>query len=219
MNFPDCEIHHMPQRSPEWFDIRAGVLTASMVGAWIMSEKTQRDKDARESAICRLIASEARAWEARLFETDAMKRGTEFEPLAVESFEKSTGKKITDVGFCRSKHGRFGCSPDGLILEDGTGFEGKVPEPKKHIQYRRAGELPSEYHWQVQMSMAVTGARAWWFQAFNPGLAPFRILVHRSSETDDLLAALTRFSVQVDAALREEAEAWIEAEKRGEIIA
>lgn len=218
MNYPDCEILTMLQRSDEWFEARRGILTASMVGAWIMSEKTQRDKDARETAICRLIANEANAWEPKQFETDAMRRGTELEPQAVEAFEKATGKIVAQVGFCRSIHGRFGCSPDGLIYSDGTGLEGKVPEPRKHIEYRRAGELPSEYHWQIQMSMAVTGAPAWFFQAFNPGLAPFRILIERTKETDDLLGELRRFSVQLEAALQEEAAAWNEANQKGWIV-
>lgn len=173
---------------------------------------------ARESAICGLIASEAKAWESPNYENAAMQRGIELEPIAVSAFEKGTGKKVAQVGFCRSIHGRFGCSPDGLIYEDGTGLEGKVPEPKKHIEYRRAGELPSEYRLQVEMSMAVTGAPAWWFQAFNPGLAPFRILIERTKETDDLLGELKRFSIQLEVALKEEAAAWNEADQKGWIV-
>ena len=218
-HFKDCEILHCEQRTPEWFEARKGILTASTLGAWIMDTKGGVVATAaREAAICKLVAETAGAWSPKVFETDAMTRGTELEPMAVSAFEKATGKTVTAVGFCRSIYGLFGCSPDGLIMEDGTGLEGKVPIPSTHIKYRRAGELPSEYHWQIQMSMAVTGAPAWHFQAFNPGLAPFRILIERTKATDDLLGELKRFSVQLEAALKEEAAAWQDANAKGEIV-
>lgn len=33
--FPDCTIHHMPQRGAEWHDIRKDKLTATAMGAWL----------------------------------------------------------------------------------------------------------------------------------------------------------------------------------------
>lgn len=33
--FPDCRIYKMPQRSPEWHEIRKDKLTASQVGSWL----------------------------------------------------------------------------------------------------------------------------------------------------------------------------------------
>jgi len=36
--FPDCEIHHMPQRSLEWHDIRKDKLTGSNMGAWLAEQ-------------------------------------------------------------------------------------------------------------------------------------------------------------------------------------
>ena len=35
LHFPDCLIHTMPQRSPEWHAIRKDKLTASQVGSWL----------------------------------------------------------------------------------------------------------------------------------------------------------------------------------------
>ena len=34
-HFPDCEIYTMPQRSPEWHEMRWDKLTASQVGSWL----------------------------------------------------------------------------------------------------------------------------------------------------------------------------------------
>lgn len=200
MSYPDCEILRIPQREPDWFAARRGILTASRVGPWLLKSDATSTK-ARENAICELIAEQAECEEEpERFENWAMKRGTAHEPEAVAAFEKATGKKVTDVGFCRSKHGLFGCSPDGLIEEDGSGLEGKVPIPKSHIAYRRAGVLPNEYFYQVHFSMAVTGARSWWFQSWNPDLANFRIEIPRDDLTEKILSAAIVFSRELQEA-------------------
>jgi len=207
MSFTDCEIIDCEQRSPEWFEARKGILTASEFGPWLLKSDKTSGK-ARETAICKLVARTADAWEPSFFENEAMKRGTELEPEALKAFQEGTGKKVKEVGFCRSVYGLFGCSPDGLLIRSNTGYENKAPIPSTHIKYRRAGTLPDEYKWQVLGSMAVTGAKAWWFQSYNPGLAPLRILIERNDEVEALKAALIEFSSQLKEALREEAEAW-----------
>jgi len=204
MNYPDCTIHRIPQRSEAWFALRRGVLTASRVGAWLLKSDATSAK-ARENAICELIAELAECdEEPDRFENWAMKRGTRYEPEAVAAFERATGKKVTDVGFCMSKHGLFGCSPDGLIEEDGSGLEGKVPIPRTHIAYRRAGVLPPEYLHQIHFSMAVTGAKSWHFQSWNPDLANLRIEVKRDDFTEKLLAAAIVFSRELVEAFQAE---------------
>jgi predicted phage-related endonuclease len=214
IRFPDCEMHRVEQRTPEWFELRRGCLTASEFGPWLLkSDKTSAK--ARESAICRILAGIAECWEPKVFETDAMRRGTEMEPEAIAAFEKWSGKKVEDVGFCRSIHGMFGCSPDGLIVGESCGIEGKVPIPASHIAYRRAGVIPEQYIYQVHGSMAVTGAKAWYFQSWNPGLASLRILVERDDFTYQLKAALVEFSAQVEEAYEEEGRAW--ADEYGEV--
>jgi predicted phage-related endonuclease len=201
--YPDCQILEMPQRSDEWFAARRGVLTASNFGPWLLNSGKVAE-GAREKAICGMIAGRANCWEPPSFENAAMQRGTELEPQAVASFEGATGKKVREVGFCKSLHGAFGCSPDGLIEGESCGIEGKIPVPETHIRYRRAGVLPDEYRFQVHGSMAVTGAKSWWFQSWNPGLAPLRILVQRDAFTEEMKAALIAFSKQFERAWEEE---------------
>jgi hypothetical protein len=201
--FPDCNILHMAQRSDAWFAARKGVLTASNFGPWLLNSGKVAEQ-ARERAICKLIAERANCESAPNFENWAMQRGTELEPQAVAAFEGETGIKVADVGFCLSKFGNFGCSPDGLIVGHSIGFEGKVPVPETHIRYRRAGELPDEYLFQIHGSMAVTGATAWHFQSWNPGLASLRILIERDEFTEKLKAALISFSAQYEEAWEQE---------------
>lgn len=202
--FPDCTIYHCEQRSEEWHDLRRGVLTASNFGPWLLA-KGKVAEGAREKAICKLISERAKCWQNPNFENAAMQRGTEMEPQAVDAFETATGKKLVQVGFCQSNHGWFGCSPDGLLEGESIGFEGKVPVPSTHIEYRRAGMLPDTYLYQVHGSMAVTGATGgWWFQSWNPGLASLRILIERDEFTEKLKAALITFCAQYEEAWEQE---------------
>ena len=193
MNFPDCEIIACEQRSDEWHEARRGLLTASKFGAWLLKQTTAKERNAWEAAISRCVARAAGAWEKPIFEDEAMKRGTKLEPEAVASFETATGLTVRQVGFCRSKSGLFGCSPDGLIDSTGEGLEVKVLEGPTHVRYRRAGELPEVYRFQVHGSMAVTGAKAWWFQSYNPGLVSLRVRVERDETTEALHRGLLLF--------------------------
>jgi predicted phage-related endonuclease len=206
-HFPDCEILTMEQRSDSWHQARKGILTASNFGAWLLKDSDQKSRQARESAICKLIAERAGCWEPPTFENEAMKRGTLLESDAVAAFEAATKTKVSQVGFCRSIHGAFGCSPDGLLDGESAGFEGKVPVPSKHIEYRRAGVMPDQYRFQVHGCMAVTGAQSWWFQSWSPGLATLRILVERDNFTEELKGALVAFSEQLESAWKQEREA------------
>jgi hypothetical protein len=215
MSYPDCKIYRMPQRSEKWFAARKGVLTASNFGPWLLKSDATARK-ARESAICKLIAERANCESAPNFENWAMKRGAELEPQALAAFSEATGHQVAEVGFCRSIHGNFGCSPDALIYDEHSGFEGKVPVPETHIKYRRAAALPDEYLFQVHGSMAVTGATSWWFQSWNPGLASLRVLVERSEFTEQLKAALIQFSQEFEVAWAEEVHAAYAVEGREE---
>lgn len=245
----DCIIHDCEQRSPEWHELRKGVLTASNFGAWLLEKlevrltideikrvlekhgiafpKTGKKEDyvallpdvkpflgytattrkARETAICQLLAEVAGCWEPPSFENAAMARGTMLEPQAVKAFAQWSGLDVIPAGFCRSIHGLFGCSPDGLVGPD-SGLECKVPAPATHIAYRRAGVLPEEYALQVHGCMAVTGASSWWFQSWNPGLPALRIRVERTAFTDELRDALIAFSAELEAAMEMESAAW-----------
>jgi len=168
---------------------------------------TEKAAAARESAICKLISERAGCWQNPNFENEAMLRGIRMEPEAVAAFEKATGKRVLQVGFCRSIHGAFGASPDGLIEGENAGLELKVPVPSTHIMYRRAGVLPEEYKFQVHGCMAVTGAERWYFQSWSEGVGSLRVAVSRDDFTEELKAALIEFSRQFEAAWEQEKQA------------
>ena len=126
----------------------------------------------------------------------AIWQGIQREVEGVERFQDDTGLEVEEVGFCEHHSGFSGVSPDGLIVGQNVGFEGKCPLPETHAKYLLMNELPPEYKNQVHGSMAVTGADAWWFQSYSPGSIKevFRILVHRDEYTDAMETGLNEFA-------------------------
>jgi hypothetical protein len=270
--FPDCTIHTMPQRSPEWHEIRKDKLTASGMGAWLAEEPvaritvdeikvildrfaipykksgakpellallppemlprptlTQGAKDARHTAICRILGAMSNCAVPDQWEVDpdgppprnpalwAVWNGIRQEAAAVKAFEEWSGETIIEVGFCEHKSGVAGCSPDGLIDGNPYGFEGKAPLPATHVRYLLDGVLPSEYADQVHASMAITGAEGWHFQSYCPGLPAFRIFVMRDDYTERMVAGLAEFAGHLESARDEIAALWdAEFTKEGE---
>jgi len=193
VKYPDCQLIDVDQRTPEWFEARKGHLTASGMGAWL----TKNDKTsakARVTAAGAVLAEIAGFPDPGIFENDDIRRGIEWEDEAIDEFQKLTKLTVDRIGFAKSKHGLFGCSPDGLILEQGHGLEVKCPRASKLIQYHQNGVLPDEYRDQVHGSMAVTGAKAWHFFAYYRGLPSFHVLVERDTYTNDMLEGLKSFS-------------------------
>ena len=105
------------------------------------------------------------------------------------------------VGFILTDDGRVGCSPDGLVGEDG-GLELKCPSPAKHVSYLLdEQELVDEYTHQVQGCLYVTG-RAWWdLMSYYPGMEPVIVRVEPNAEYQKALGnALATFLADLDAA-------------------
>lgn len=152
----------MKQRTPEWWRIRRGVPTSSQFERIIQPVKlgpsTSQDGFIDE-LICEQIDQNYSSQPDDPYVSKSMARGVEFEPEAREWYSFDRNYDVVEVGFCLSDCGRFGCSPDGLIGDDGM-LEIKVPDMKTHVRYLREGVLPNAYKPQVHGSLLVTG-RQW----------------------------------------------------------
>ncbi len=107
------------QGTEGWLAARRGRITGSQF-------KTTRDrlKNGEYSAKAKLYAMDVareriggRAGD--VFVNAAMKFGTEQEPFARMAYEATTGSIVTEVGFAYTDDGKFGCSVDGLVGNDG----------------------------------------------------------------------------------------------------
>lgn len=186
-------VYDCPQYSDEWWALRRGVPTASEFGCIITPAKGELSKQA-ETYACRLIADKYDAFYGRPEEyvSAAMKNGSIMEPEARRFYEFERDVDVRQVGFCLTDDGRFGCSPDGLVGDDG-GLELKTPQPHTHVKYLLDGVLPLDYRPQVHGAMAVTG-RDWWdFMSYSAGLPKLLVRVERDDYTKRLQDALEEF--------------------------
>lgn len=181
------------QYSEAWWQSRRGVPTASEFGNIITPAKGEASKSMYPYA-CRLIADLYRPdyGLAEEYVTGAMRNGTLMEPEARKWYAFETGSDVRQVGFCLTDDGRFGCSPDALVGEDGA-LELKCPEPHTHVGYLLGGVLPNDYKPQVHGHLIVTGCAWCDFMSYSPGLPPFRKRVVPDEFTESLRARLDEF--------------------------
>lgn len=158
------------QRTPEWYAARKGIPTASDFDKIITltgSQSKQRQKYLYQLAGERLggVVDEA-------YQSFAMLQGIEKEAEARALYELIK-EPVQEVGLCLSDCGRFGCSPDGLVNEDGL-VEIKCPIISTHVEYllKSKDECPIEYFQQTQGQLFVTGRRWVDFVSYFPGLPP-----------------------------------------------
>ncbi len=196
-------IHNsFSQSSLEWLAARAGVCTASEFDEIMTPKFKARDGKMVESYLCRKLAEK---WIGPLpsFQTLDMSFGQIKEEIAIPFYEGVFNEKIQQVALITDDKGQYGCSPDGLLGEDG-GVEIKCPRAENHLKYLRAKELPDEYALQVHGCLYVTGRKFWKFVSFHPKFPIFVTTVYRDEEKCELISdTLTEFLAKLDDGFKE----------------
>jgi len=175
------EIIDCPQGSPEWFEARLGVPTASM-----FSTVMAKGKGLTRATYMRKLAGEILTGEPmENYTNGAMERGKEMEAEARSAYAMVRDVDVREVGFIRN-HGA-GASPDGLVGDDG-GVEIKTKAPHLLIECHERDDLPPEHRAQVQGSLWITERKWWEFVAYWPSLPIFIVRVERDEDYIDNLA-------------------------------
>lgn len=153
----------MEQRTDDWLAARLGMITGTRFAAIVGTGKT-RDDLIRDLAWERYTGSCIE----KGFTTDAMQRGIDLEPEARDWYSFHSGNDVVEHGFMVHPELSFvGMSPDGLCGEDGL-LEIKCPGHRAHIETIERRKVPSQYRWQVQGQLWVTG-RSWLdFVSYHP---------------------------------------------------
>ncbi len=191
-----------PERFNELCDgARTAILSKIKQEVMMNRQAIPADQLTEENQLWIAREEEIAAKDAKSFEYNIpVKYGKLLEPYARDFYERKTGYQVTEVGFIESDSGGFGCSPDGLILEDESfpmigwncshGVEIKCPTPETHAAWLLAGTLPECHKLQVHACMAVCGLDRWDFLSYCPGDAPLLVTVERDEFTDRLEAGL-----------------------------
>lgn len=194
-------IDDIAQGSDAWKTLRIGRPTASEFKNILTPGFKLRTGDMFKSYV---YAKAAEAFSGKVQRDSGswqMDNGTMLEPEARAWFEFEHGQDIRLTAFVESKDGRCGCSPDGLIGDDG-GIEIKCPMLQTHIGYLDEGVLPDAYALQVHGSMFVTGRKWWKFLSYNRTAPAFLIHVERNEEICAKIgAALDEFYRHFDAVM------------------
>jgi predicted phage-related endonuclease len=135
-----------------------------------------------------------------------MQWGVDQEPIARAEYEVKTGNFVDQIAFVDHKTiPMFGCSPDGLIGEDGL-IEIKCPNTATHIDYVMADKVPTKYIPQIQCQLAVTNRKWCDFVSFDPrlpdGLQMLIVRVNRDNEyIEKLQDRVVKFLDEVNSAV------------------
>lgn len=181
------------QYSSDWWKTRQGIPTASDFSSIVTPAKWEFAAAARGYA-AQLVADTFDPYYG-LRDNNATKEmwaGTLAEPEHRMFYESLRDLDVEQVGFCLTDDGRFGCSPDGLVGEDG-GLEIKRPQPATQVKYLLDGGVPLDYLPQVHGSLIVTGRQWWDFLSLCPGLPPLLVRVEPDGKTEQLRGHLERF--------------------------
>lgn len=203
------------QRSEEWFEQRAGRITASrFADAISINKKTGKPTAARDTYMRTLVAEILSGRPRHSVGSQSMAWGTEAEQFASEAYELETGLVVTDAGFTTHyQYDYIGGSPDGMVAADGI-IEIKCPHDEQvHIGTWLAG-MPDDHMPQVQGNLMVTGREWCDFISYDPRQAePYRLYVQRIERDEEyigqtLLPGLMQFWCEVQGmvkAIREKA--------------
>lgn len=183
--------HNMAQGSQEWFAVRLGKFTASHF-ADLMSGKTTKGY---EKAIYRVVYERLTGEMPDDFKSGYMDRGNELEAAGLELYSDLKFYNVQRVGFVERDEWT-GCSPDGLIGTDGM-IQVKAPAYNTMINYLVKREIPTEYRWQMQGEMMITGRKWSDFMAYHPKLRPVITRLFASPADHAILEKEIQVGIQI----------------------
>jgi hypothetical protein len=182
-------IHDAIQGTPEWDAVRLGKFTASRFSDLFMDQKTKGYQGLINQVVFERLTGE----KPESFSSAWMDRGKELESDARHAYELETFRKVQRVGFVELDEW-VGCSPDGFVGADGT-VEIKCPKYSTLIDYHLTGKIPTDYFWQMQGGLYITG-RAWCdFYVWHPKLKPILKRVYLEPEKIELLKSALNIAI------------------------
>lgn len=197
------------QGTPEWDEVRLGVVTASKVVDILRGERGYRK--GRAEYMTNLAVERITGIPTEYFCSKDMENGKELEPEARADYEFLTGKVYHEVGFATHENIKnFGSSPDGLDNPDipEEGIEIKCRKLVNHIseimQIEAGKGIDKSAMIQIQVNLMCTGAKRWKYILYNPS-APEAIKLYVKEIQPDITmmqmiaSEVQKFNAELDA--------------------
>ena len=191
------------QGTDAWLQMRLGVATGSEADA-LLSDPA---KDKYKTYLLQKAAEICTADIGEQIFSKPIQWGNDHEPEARSIYEFEKLKHVQEVVFIyKDNNRRFGCSPDGLVLEAEHGVEFKCPYTTKvHLDFILNGKIKPEYIKQCQYNMWITGLKKWDFASYDPRMQTNKLhsvtLERDEKMMDKLDEAAERFSRDLDVML------------------
>lgn len=198
------KIHNdIEQGTPEWHELRAGLLTASNAQAIGNAAK------GLETVVLDTMARKHSSAEPESYTNEHMERGNELEPTAIDMLEMQMDIKTQVVGFVTSDDGISGCSPDRFIDDDEGLVEVKCPSDVNFLKLMLAGKagVDKKYIWQMNHQMLVCERKYCIFLAYNPNFKE-SLIIHRF-EIDPVMQEKLQIGIHKGGVMMEKVEAML----------
>ena len=167
----------LEQGSPEWFDARRGMMSASELNL-IITPKLRMAENEKTNIHCfELAAQRFNNYTDPSWEGENAMRGWADEIRSRDLYSEHFAPVREVGGMCRD-FGSFKlwCSPDGLVGDNG-GIECKSRLQKHQMRTVFENEVPEDHKLQVQAFLLVSG-RDWVdYLSYSGGMALWRIRV------------------------------------------
>ena len=171
-------------RTPEWYKIRIGKFTASNFPS-LLARPADKNASISKSAINCIEKAAAQLYYNEYHErpdSDSTRWGLKYESRAIQVFSERVGMQTKNIGFIEHPQiNSVGATPDTQIIDLNQPnkliiAQIKCPyNPQFHIEYLNKisdtlslRKKKSEYFWQMQGEMWVTGACHSYFVSYDP---------------------------------------------------
>jgi hypothetical protein len=151
------EVFDVEQGTPEWFECRRGIPTASMFATVMASGRSGGESKTRAKYLRQLAGEIITGEIMETYSNAHMDRGKEMEAEARRHYAFMTDTDPQLVGFVRN--GGKGCSPDSLVGDKGM-LEIKSKLPDLLIECIERDDFPPEHKAQCQGNLWVA-EREW----------------------------------------------------------
>lgn len=174
-----------PQGSEAWRMARCGRVTASRVAEVLAKGRNGGIPVTRNAYMDDLIAERIIGRPTESFTNEAMIFGSAHEASARALYSLKYDIDVETVGFIdHPTIPMSGCSPDGMIGDDGL-LEIKIPNTTTHLETLRKRIVPTKYLLQITWQMACVPHRRWCdFVSFDPRVEPERQIFVKRVEID-----------------------------------
>jgi putative phage-type endonuclease len=179
-------LSELEQRSPEWYAVRCGKVTASRIGDILKTLRNGSWAASRRNYAAQLVTERLTGKVIEHpYTNEYMEWGKEQEPLARDLYQELHGP-VSEVGFVpHPSIPASGASPDGLVGDDGL-LEIKCLIKANHIDILLTEKIDDKHMYQMLWQMACTGRQWCDFVSYNPELPEHMRLfvkrVHRDEE-------------------------------------